>query len=104
MKMLRRWKALHKDGGVFHNLQVFAGLNLDFDEVRGRIIGRQPLPPIGEVFSKVHRDESRRSVMLGKKTIVVEIDNSALVTSTANAISRTSNIPKWTDEKKPYLV
>ena len=27
--------------------KFLASLNLDFDEVRGRIIGRQPLPPIG---------------------------------------------------------
>ena len=37
--------------------------------------------------------------MLGKKTIAVEIENSALATSIANATSRTSNIPKWIDEK-----
>ena len=79
--------------------KFLAGLNLDFDEVRGRIIGRQPLPPIGKVFSEVRREESRRNVMLGKKTIVVEIENSALATSTANATSQTSKIPKWTDEK-----
>ena len=34
--------------------KFFAGLNVDFDEVRGRIIGRQPLPSFNEVFSKVH--------------------------------------------------
>ena len=37
--------------------------------------------------------------MLGKKTITVEIENSALATSIANATCRTSNIPKWIDEK-----
>ena len=37
--------------------------------------------------------------MLGKKTIAVEIENSALATSIANATSWTSNIPKWIDEK-----
>ena len=37
--------------------------------------------------------------MLGKKTIAVEIENSALATFIANATSRTSNIPKWIDEK-----
>ena len=37
--------------------------------------------------------------MLGKKTIAVEIENSALATSIANATSRTSNIPKWIGEK-----
>ena len=44
-----------------------AGLNVEFDEVRGRIIGKQSLPSMGEVFSEVRREESRRNVMLGKK-------------------------------------
>ena len=30
--------------------KFLVGLNIDFDEVRGRIIGRQPLPLNGEVF------------------------------------------------------
>lgn len=42
------------------------GLNMKFDEVKGRIIGRQKFPSTGE--------ESRRLVMLGKKgTISTEI-------------------------------
>ncbi|KAK0578433.1 hypothetical protein LWI29_010314 [Acer saccharum] len=49
---------------VFHFL---AGLNVEFDDVKGRIIGRQPLPPLNEVFAKARREESRRIVMLGKK-------------------------------------
>lgn len=52
------------------NHQIFkflAGLNIEFDEVRGRIIGRQRLPSLEEVFSKLRREESRRSVMLEKK-------------------------------------
>lgn len=44
-----------------------AGLNIDFDEVKGRVIGRQPLPPLNEVFVEVKREGSRRLVMLGKK-------------------------------------
>ncbi|KAI5448576.1 hypothetical protein KIW84_015834 [Lathyrus oleraceus] len=56
------------------------GLNANFDEVRGRIIGRNPIPPIGEVFSEVRREESRRQVMLDKNTSVVPppIEGSAL--------------------------
>ena len=99
MEILRRWKHYIKMEACSRIFKFVAGLNLDFDEVRGRIIGRQPLYPIEEVFSEVHREESRRSVMLGKKTIAVEIENSALATSIANATSRTSNIPKWIDEK-----
>lgn len=40
---------------------ILAGLNVDFDEVRGRILGRNPIPPIGEVFSEVRREESSTS-------------------------------------------
>ena len=35
--------------------KFLAGLNVEFDEVRGRNIGRQPLPSIGEVLSEVRR-------------------------------------------------
>ena len=45
-------------------VKFLAGLNVEFDEVRGRIIGRNPLPPISEVFA---REKIRRQVMLGKK-------------------------------------
>uniref|UniRef100_A0A803QNT8 Uncharacterized protein n=1 Tax=Cannabis sativa TaxID=3483 RepID=A0A803QNT8_CANSA len=58
-----------------------ARLKVEFDKVRRRIISRQPLPPIGEVFSEVRREESRRSVMLGKKVIgiVVKCSSFAIV-------------------------
>ena len=49
-------------------------LNIEFDEVRGRIIGRQPLPLIGEVFSELRIEESRKNVLLGKKVIGVSIE------------------------------
>ena len=67
------WKSLedaqhHKktveDGRIF---KFLTGLNVKFDEVRGRIIRRQPLPSIGDVFSKARREESQRNVMLSKK-------------------------------------
>ena len=45
-------------------VKFLAGLNVEFDEVRDQIIGRNPLPPISEVFA---REEIRRQVMLGKK-------------------------------------
>ncbi|XP_010269385.1 PREDICTED: uncharacterized protein LOC104606050 [Nelumbo nucifera] len=57
------------------------GLNVEFDEVRGGIIGRNPLPPIGEVFAEVRREESRRQVMLGKKAAGTTrpVEGSALI-------------------------
>ncbi|KAL5857493.1 hypothetical protein ACOSQ3_004951 [Xanthoceras sorbifolium] len=68
-----KWKN-SADGIYFNQIiessRIFTflvGLNIEFDEVRGRIIGRQPLPSINEVFAEVRREQSRRLVMLGKK-------------------------------------
>jgi len=65
--------------------KFLAGLNIEFDEVSGRIIGRQPLPPIGDVFAEVRREESRRNVMLGKKGAIAPVENSAMIASDASA-------------------
>lgn len=40
-----------------------AGVNRDLDEVKGKVLGRQPLPSIREVFSKVRIEENRRKIM-----------------------------------------
>lgn len=67
-----------------HIYKFLAGLNVEFDEVQGRIIGRTPLPQIGEVFAEVRREESRKHVMLGKKT-TGPAEISALVNTEAAA-------------------
>ncbi|KAI6677516.1 hypothetical protein NL676_038312 [Syzygium grande] len=67
-----------------HVYAFLAGIRDEFDEVRGRILGKQPLPPIGEVFSEVRREESRWGIMLGKATTSGKdgsLDGSALATS-----------------------
>uniref|UniRef100_A0A1S8ADA3 Uncharacterized protein n=1 Tax=Citrus limon TaxID=2708 RepID=A0A1S8ADA3_CITLI len=56
-----RYKEKVERGRVFVFL---AGLNKELDEVRGRILGKKPLPTIREVFSEVRREEARRQVML----------------------------------------
>ncbi|KAH9716025.1 protein kinase domain-containing protein [Citrus sinensis] len=61
--------------------EFLAGLNKSLDEVRGRILGRIPLPSIREVFSEVRREEGRRKVMLGEKTTSAP-EVSALMTGT----------------------
>ncbi|XP_044478606.1 uncharacterized protein LOC123205654 isoform X2 [Mangifera indica] len=77
------------------------GLNMEFDEVRGRIIGRQPLPSIGEVFSEVRREESHRLVMLGKKNPGSPIENFALavgVNASRNTNKKSNDKPRvWCD-------
>lgn len=50
--------------GIF---KFLLGLNKDLDEVRGRIMGMQPVPSLQEVFSEVRREESRRKVRLEYK-------------------------------------
>ena len=66
--------------------KFLAGLNVEFDEVRGRILGGNPIPPIGEVFAEVRREESRRQVMLGKKKAAVPppVEGSALAVPQVN--------------------
>lgn len=75
--------------------KFLVGLNITFDEVKGRILGKKPLSSISEAFSEVRREESRRNVMVGKKN---SIENSALVVSDVNASRGTTN-QKKTDEK-----
>ncbi|KAI9154591.1 hypothetical protein LWI28_028499 [Acer negundo] len=41
-----------------------AGLNRNLDEVRGRVVARDPFPSTDEAFAKVRREEGRRKVML----------------------------------------
>ena len=49
--------------------QFFASLNEENDGVRGRIIRRSTLTSLGEVFAKVRREETYRSVMIGKTKV-----------------------------------
>ncbi|KAG2713543.1 hypothetical protein I3760_04G180900 [Carya illinoinensis] len=79
-------------------LKFLAGLNIEVDEVRGRIIGRQPLPSISDLFSEVKREESRRNVMLGKKGPGVAAESSALVATDANS-SKAITYQRRNDDK-----
>ena len=77
--------------------KFFAELNVEFDEVRGRIISRHPFPSIGEVFAEVRREESRRLVMLGKKNTEEPLENYALAVTDATA--NKVNYQRRADEK-----
>ncbi|KAF5955000.1 hypothetical protein HYC85_007856 [Camellia sinensis] len=77
--------------------KFLAGLNIEFDEVRGRIIGRPPLPSIGEVFAEVRREESRRSVMLKKRGTDESIEISALISDAA--ANKAANYQRRFDDK-----
>ncbi|KAG6468480.1 hypothetical protein ZIOFF_073168 [Zingiber officinale] len=88
-------KKTMEDGCIY---KFLTGLNVEFDEVRGRIIGRLPLPSIGEVFAEVRREESRRSVMLEKRSTNESVENSALFTNVVNYQRRYDDKPRvWCD-------
>lgn len=97
----KHYKKMVKDNRIFRFL---IGLNAEFDEVWGRII---PLPSMGEVFSEVQREESRKLVMLGKKisTGVINSETSAPVTCEANVGKKIDEKPSiYCDAcEKPYL-
>ena len=80
-----RFKRRLEDERVF---EFLAGLNPELDDVRGRILGRRPLPSTREVFAEVRREEKRRQVMLkdtGSSVIGTEV--SALVSKGSGASS-----------------
>ena len=74
----KHFKKTVEDNRIF---KFLIGLNVEFDEVKGMIIGRQSIPSIREVFSEVRREESRCLVMLGKRNFVNAIENSTLAAS-----------------------
>jgi len=86
------------------NERVFlflAGLNQEFDELRSRILGKNPLPTLRETFSKIRQDETRRNVMLkiDPNLETKNIDSSALV------VAKNENDRKkkpWCDFCKKY--
>ena len=67
--------------------EFLACLNTELDNVRGRILGRDPLPSSREVFTEVRREKSHRSVMLGGSSTPKEpllIDSSAFSLASRN--------------------
>lgn len=83
-----QYKAIVDANRVF---KFLAGLNEEFDEVRGRIVGRSPLPSINEAFSEVRREETRRGAMLYKKSTPTSTPESSAFNTEAH-ISK-QNVP-----------
>lgn len=91
-----RYRAIIDANRVF---KFYLGLKVEYDEVSGRIIGRNPLPSINEV----RREESQRCVMLKEKNEPNSIiEGSSFVTAKAHAIRRSGpNLKK--NEEKPWI-
>ncbi|XP_075515435.1 uncharacterized protein LOC142550082 [Primulina tabacum] len=73
-----------------------AGMSQDLDEVKGRILGRRPLPSIREVFSEISQEESRKKVMNNQ---VIHETNGGSANDTSALVSR-GNDPGYNLDKK----
>ncbi|RVW99246.1 Retrovirus-related Pol polyprotein from transposon TNT 1-94 [Vitis vinifera] len=81
---------LRQDGLLYKKIvegkRVFKfllGLNKNLDEIRGRIMGVKPLPSLRKAFSEVHREESRKNLMMGSHQQLNMAESSALKTQFA---------------------
>ena len=71
-----RFKKKMENERVF---KFLAGLNRELDDVRSRVLSRQPLPSIRKVFFEVRCEKSRRKVML-REHLTSRPEASTLVT------------------------
>ena len=77
-----------------------AGLGRSLDEIQGRILGVKPLPSLDEIFAEVHREESRKQVMLGSTS--PSFESSTLAAHPFNTRTKTKNT-QWCDHcQRPY--
>lgn len=70
-----RQKKREENDRVF---MFLAGVNRSLDDVKGRILGRKPLPSMRDVFSEVRMEENRKKIMCNASD-GVRADSSALV-------------------------
>ena len=62
---MKQKKIIEKER-VFEFLTSF---NNNLDELRGRILGKEPLPVTQEIFANSRREESRRKAMMRRKRL-----------------------------------
>lgn len=75
------------------------GLNKDLDEVRGRLLGSKPLPPLRDAFVEVRREESHKHVMMN--TPVSPVSD---LSSQASALASSRNTSASSSPKKKTVV
>ena len=63
--------------------KFLAGLNVEYDPVRGRVLSMDTLPSLQEAFAYVQNEESRRSAMMSP----VSTDRSALLSTPRDGLS-----------------
>ncbi|CAH9061826.1 unnamed protein product [Cuscuta epithymum] len=90
-----RQKKREENDRVF---MFLAGVNQNLDDVKGRLLGRRPLPSIREVFSEVRLEENRRKIMSTDKHLM-DSDNAA---NDASALVVRNNEQIGDQKKKPW--
>ena len=60
--MQQNWKKFLRER-VF---EFLASLKLEFDEVRSRILGKEHVPDLHDVFSSIHGEESKKIIIMGE--------------------------------------
>lgn len=74
-----------------------AGLNRNLDEIRGRVVARDPFPSPEESFAEVRREEMHRKVMLTDDYSITASDASALAENKLPTHRERSNRRPWCD-------
>ena len=64
-----------------HIYDFLTSLNIEFNDVRVHILGKEDLPSLNETIAMIHVEEGRRSVMLETQVV----DSFALVTKSTVA-------------------
>ncbi|KAI5438546.1 hypothetical protein KIW84_024326 [Lathyrus oleraceus] len=75
------------------------GLNKDIDDVRGRVLGKVPLPTFCETFAEIIREESQQRIMMVKTPRSFESEGSTLASRNFDEGIRLDKIP-WCDHCK----
>ncbi|KAI5413617.1 hypothetical protein KIW84_057969 [Lathyrus oleraceus] len=100
------WHAKQEDCVLFLKRQendcVFmflARLNKDLDGVRGRVLGKIPLPTLRETFAEIRREDGRQGTMIGKTPRNSEYAGLAMATRNLDKGKRLDKVP-WCDHYK----
>lgn len=86
------------DGALFKKINLkkdcvfefLMGLNADLDDLRGYILGKEPLPFTREIFSKV-KEESWKKVIMRKNPVSASTENSTLNSITIETTTAITN-------------
>ncbi|KAI5447184.1 hypothetical protein KIW84_014874 [Lathyrus oleraceus] len=82
-----------------HVFMFLARLNKDLDGVRGRVVGKVPLPTLRETFAEIRREKARQGIMMGKTPQSCESEGSTLATRKLDEGRRPDKV-HWCDHCK----